>query len=141
LVEAVEPALKKAHYGIGETASQIIIQESSTRKVIVTFDRTSKDYLMESVDSGDSEQDVSISALNVNDRTGRAYFLDLKRTVPFRVSKDSDPKTMSILSAALDRYANKIGAPTRIYFNRIEATDGRLKRVVIFKAEDVSDAD
>lgn len=141
LIEAVEPALKKAHYGIGETAHQIILQEGSSRKIIVTFDSSSKNYLLDSVEGDDSAQDVAISALNVNDRTGRAYFLDLKRTIPFRVSKDADPKTISILSASLDRYANKNPAPTRIYFTRVEAVDERLKRVIIFKAEDVSDAE
>jgi hypothetical protein len=141
LVEAVEPALKKAHYGIGETAKRIVIEEQSSKKIIVTFDQSSKNYLLDNIDADDSEQDVSVSALNVNDRTGRAYFLDLKRTIPFRISRDADPKTIGILSAALDRYANRKGTPTRIYFSRVEAIDGRLKRIVIFKAEDVSDAE
>jgi hypothetical protein len=139
LVEAIEPALKKAHYGIGETAKKIVIEESSSRKLVITFDDHSKNYLMENVSGDDAEQDVSISALNVNDRTGRAYFLDLKRTIPFRVSKDADPKTMSVLSAALDRYANKSPAPIRISFSRVEALDGRLKRLVVFRALNVSD--
>ncbi|GKS02371.1 DUF7946 domain-containing protein [Sphingomonas aquatilis] len=141
LVEAVEPALKKAHYGIGQTVRKIVIQESTSRKVIVTFDSASKDYLLDSVEGDDSAQDVSISALNVNDRTGRAYFADLNRTIPFRVSKDAEPDTMTVLSGALDRYAKKKGVPTRIYFTRVEAIDERLKRVVIFKAEDVADAE
>lgn len=141
LVEAIEPALQKAHYGIGETASEIVIQEATTKTVIVKFNTASKNYLKADVDADDDVQDVSVSALNVNDRTGRAYFLDLKRTIPFRVSRDADPRTMSILSAGLDRYANKNPAPTRITFSRVEAVDGRLKRIIILKAEDVSDAD
>jgi hypothetical protein len=141
LVEAVEPALKKAHYGIGQTAVKIVIQESSSRKVIVTFDQNSKAYLADSIEGNKSAQDVSISALNVNDRTGRAYFADLNRTIPFKVSKDAEPDTMSVLSGALDRYANKKGVPTRIYFTRVEAVDERLKRIVIVKAEDVASAD
>lgn len=139
LVEAVEPALKKAHYGIGETARKIEIREETSRSVIITFDQSSKNYLLDNVDGDDGEQDVSISALNVNDRTGRAFFLDLGRTIPFRVPKDADPKTMSVLSASLDRYANKNPAPTRIWFSRIESVDERLKRVIIHKAEDISD--
>ena len=94
---------------------------------------------MDSLAADDDIQDVAISDLNVNDKTGRAYFLDLKRTIPFRVSKDADPKTMMVLSAGIDRYANKIAAPIRITFSRVEAIDGRLKRIVILKAEDVSD--
>lgn len=139
LVEAIEPALKKAHYGIGETVNEIVIQEDTSRKVVVRFNGRSKSYLLDNVDGADSEQDVSISALNVNDRTGRAYFLDQKRTVPFRVSRDAHPRTMSVLSASLDRYANKNPAPARITFSRVEATDGRLKRLVIIDAKDAND--
>lgn len=139
LVEAIEPALKKAHYGIGETAHEIVIEETNTKRVIVKFDRGSKSYLQDSMEGDDDVQDVAISALNVNDRTGRAYFLDLKRTIPFRVSKDADPKTISVLSAAIDRYANKLPAPIQITFSRVEAVDGRLKRIIILKAKDISD--
>lgn len=141
LVEAVEPALKKAHYGIGQTASKIVIKETHTTEIIVKFDERSKAYLLDNIDGELGEQDVSVSSLNVNDRTGRAYFLDLKRTIPFRIAKDAAPGTMSIISASLDGYANKNPAPVRLTFKRIEATDGRLKRVEVYRAQDVSDAD
>lgn len=139
LVEAVEPALKKAHYGVGQTASRIIIREKNEREIVIELNEKSKSYLLDSVDGGLSEQDVSVSSLNVNDRTGRAYFLDLRRTIPFRINRDADPKTMSTISASLDRYANDNRAPIRLFFKRVEATDGRLKRVEVFRAQDVSD--
>jgi len=139
LVEAIEPALKKGHYGIGGTALKIVIKEEQSRTIIVTFDEDSKQYLSESIDAGSDVQDVSVSALNVNDRTGRAFFLDLKRTVPFRIDKHADPDTISVLSAALDGYANEHIAPVRIRFKRIESSDGRLKRVIIYDAEDISE--
>ncbi|MCZ8324933.1 MAG: hypothetical protein O9283_06700 [Sphingomonadaceae bacterium] len=141
LVEAIEPALKKAHYGIGETATKIIIREKSEREVIIELDARSKSYLFDSADGGLSSQDVSVSSLNVNDRTGRAYFLDLRRTIPFRISRDAAPDTMSTISASLNSYANNQPAPIRLTFKRIEATDGRLKRVEVYRAEDVSDQD
>jgi hypothetical protein len=141
LVEAVEPALKKAHYGIDQTATKITISDTTTKSVVVEFDGKSKSYLMDNVDGGLSEQDVSVSSLNANDRTGRAYFLDLKRTIPFRVDRDAAPGTMAVLSASLDQYVNRNPAPVRLYFKRIETTDGRLKRVEIHRAEDVSDDD
>ena len=139
LVEAVEPALKKGHYGIGETANKIVIRENDSHNVVIEFNASSKNYLLSSLDADVGEQDVSISALNANDRTGRAYFLDLKRTVPFRVSKDADGDTMGVLSSSLDRYVNKHPAPIRLRFRRIEAVDGRLKRIVIYGAQDVSE--
>ena len=141
LVEAVEPALKKAHYGVGGTAREIVIEEKTSKKVVIKFDETSKKYLLDNVQGDEDAQDVSISALNVNDRTGRAYFLDLKRTVPFKVARDAHPNTMAILSGSLDRYANKNPAPTRIVFNRVESVDERLKRIIMLKADDVSRGD
>ncbi|GBH29797.1 DUF7946 domain-containing protein [Sphingobium xenophagum] len=141
LVEAIEPALKKAHYGIGETVNEIVIEETNTRRALVKFDTASQRYLKDSIDGDDDVQDVAISALNVNDRTGRAYFLDLQRTIPFRVSRDADSSTMTTLSAGINRYANKLPAPIRLTFSRVEAVDGRLKRIIILKAEDVSDAE
>lgn len=140
LVEAIEPALKKAHYGIGETAREIVIEETTTRRVMVKFDSLSASYLKDSVQADDDIQDVAISALNVNDRTGRAYFLDLQRTIPFRVSKDADPRTMIILSSGINRYANRLPAPIRLTFSRVEAIDGRLKRIIILKAQDLSES-
>jgi hypothetical protein len=139
LVEAVEPALKKGHYGIGETATKIIIRSESKKEVIVTFDRSSKQYLVDSVKADQTDQDVSISALNANDRTGRAFFLDLKRTIPFTVSREADASTLAVLSSGLDQYVNKNPAPIRIRFTPIEAVDGRLKRVIIYAAEDISE--
>lgn len=141
LTEAIEPALKKGHYGVGNTIKKIEIYEERSRRTIVTFDQETKDYLQTNEDAGIDEQDVSISALNVNDRTGRAYFLDLKRTVPFTVSRDALSSTIPTLSASLDRYAKKRNsAPIRLRFKRIEAADGRLKRLIVLGAEDVSDA-
>ena len=141
LVEAIEPALKKGHYGIGETADRIIIKEETSHEVIVSFDDASKRYLLGSIEADIDAQDVSISALNANDRTGRAYFLDLGRTIPFRVSRDADGGTMATLSASLDSYVNRHSAPLRLRFRRIEAVDGRLKRIIVYGAEDVTTAD
>jgi hypothetical protein len=138
LVEAVEPALKKGHYGIGSTISKIEIIESTSKRTVVHFNEDSKRYLSDSINADTDVQDVSISALNANDRTGRAYFLDLRRTIPFRIDRDADPKLITILSANLDKYVNRNPAPTRIKFKRVEAVDGRLKRIVIYDAEDIS---
>lgn len=140
LVEAVEPALKKGHYGIGSTVKKIEIYEEHTKKVVVVFDERSKEYLNTSEPAGREIVDSSISALNVNDRTGRAFLYDLQRTVPFLVARDAEPGTMATLGAALNRYARKRAVPIRITFTKIEAGDGRLKRLIIHKAEDVSDA-
>lgn len=139
LVEAIEPALKAAHYGIGETIDEIVLEEKSTSRVIIRFDSSSKRYLSASVNGEVQAQDVSISALNVNDRTGRAYFLDLARTIPFSISKEAEAGTIPTLSAGLDGYANQHEAPISIEFERIESADGRLKSIIILGAENIVD--
>jgi hypothetical protein len=138
LVEAVGPALKRGHSGIGDTANQIVIVNGDNNNTLITFDAASKDYISQTVDGTIDYQDVSISALNVNDRTGRAYFVDLHRTVPFLIAREAEPKTMSVLSRGLNNYANKNGATINIRFKRLNAIDGRLKRIIIYDATDVS---
>jgi hypothetical protein len=135
LVEAVEPALKKGHYAIGTSVQKIEIYEETTKKVVVTFDDQSKTYLNTNVPAGNDVQDASIPALNVNDRTGRAFLPELQRTVPFVVSRDARPGTMSALGGALRSYARKRPIYVRISFKKIESSDGRLKRLVIEGAE------
>jgi hypothetical protein len=141
LIEAVEPSLKRGHRVIGTSAQQITIVNGNNNQVLVGFDPGSKAYLEDDIDGGQSTQDVSISSLNVNSRYGRAYFGDLKRTVPFRVDRDASARTMTQLSKALDNYAKKTGRTVNITFTRIEATDERLKRIVIHDAKHLASDD
>lgn len=140
LVEAVEPSLKKAHRAIGPTAQQILIINGNNNNVIVGFDLKSRSYLEKDHDGGISTQDVSVASLNVNSRYGRVYFLDLGRTVPFKIDRDAHGRTLTELSKALDNYAKKTGATVNIRFRRIEAEDGRLKRIMIYDAWHLDDA-
>lgn len=141
LVEAVEPSLRKAHRAIGTTAKTITLFDNSSKKTSVFFDATSKEYLNDDIDAGTSTQDVSIPAMNINSRYGRAYFSDLSRTVPFKVSLDATPRTITELSRALDDYANKNGVTVNIRFLRIKSSDERLKRIVIYDAKHLDSDD
>ncbi|HEV2597307.1 hypothetical protein [Sphingopyxis sp.] len=141
LVEAVEPALKKGHYGIGNTIEKIEIYEESSRKTIVYFDQNSKNYLQSTNDGGNDIQLVTISALNANDRTGRAYFPELGRTVRFVVDRRSKAGTMAILSRSLDHYISKVNYPVSISYRKKVSSDGRLKSIEIFSATDPQDDD
>lgn len=141
LVEAVEPALKRAHRVIGRSAQNITIINGNNNNVLVGFDAKSQAYLEDDVDKGRDTQDVSVSSLNVNSRYGRVFFDDLHRTVPFRVDPDAKGRTITQLSKALDNYAKKTGRKVSITFNRIEAIDGRLKRIVIHDARHLKPED
>lgn len=141
LVEAVEPALKRAHRVVGSSADKIVIINGNNNNVLVGFDAKSKAYLEEDVDAGRDTQDVTVSSLNVNSRYGRVFFGDLHRTVPFRVDRTARGRTITQLSKALDNYAKKNGRTVSITFSRIEASDGRLKRIVIHDARHLAPGD
>lgn len=138
LVEAIEPALKRGHYSIGRSVNEIVIINGDSNKVIVNFDDASKSYLESSAVTEEDLKDVSVSSLNANDKTGRVYFFDLGRTVPFKIASEAHPRTIGSLSTALDGYAKKTGATVSIKFERVEAPDGRLKRIIIYDAYIIS---
>lgn len=82
---------------------------------------------------------MSVAALNVNARTGRVFFFDLGRTIPFRVPADAAPKTIANLSRFLTRYAEKDPKRVDISFKRITYQDGRLKRIVIVDCDQIDE--
>lgn len=139
LVEAVEPALKKGHYGVGNTIEKIEIYEETSRKVIVHFDENSKTYLQSTNEGGNDIQLVTVSALNGNDRTGRVYFPELGRTVRFVVDKRAKAGTMAILSRSLDHYISKVYYPVAVSYRKKVSSDGRLKSIEIYGANDPQD--
>ena len=108
---------------------------------MVGFDHSSKRYLEDDVDTGQDQQDVSVASLNVNSKYGRVYFGDLKRTIPFRIDRNASGRTLTELSRGLDDYAKKTGLEVNITFSRIEAVDGRLKRILIHDARHLQSDD
>ena len=134
LIEAVEPSVRRAHRVIGSSAAEITLFDPERPAARAYFDRTSKDYLENDLNGGISTQDVSVGALNVNSRYGRAFFADLGRTVPFKVAREAHPRTMTELSRGINNYAKKNGLTVSIRFMKILAVDDRLKRVIIYDA-------
>jgi hypothetical protein len=134
LIDAVEPSIRQAHRAVGNTVNNILIINGSNNNVMVKYDSVSKAYLETDIEDKTLTQDVSIASLNVNSKYGRAYFFDIGKTVPYRVHKDANPRTLTQLSKALDNYAKKNGATVNITFTKIIANDDRLKRIVIHDA-------
>lgn len=130
LTEAVTPSLLRGHSWIGHHEQQIQIRTG--KQILVDFNQRTKEYLKnEIVEEGESVQDVSVAALNVNSKHGRVYFFDLGRTVPFRVAKDANERTIPTLSRYLTQYAERTGATVNIRFKKIFYIDGRLKRLLV----------
>jgi hypothetical protein len=129
LAEASEPALRRAHRWIAP-GRKIDLDINNLEDV--RFDVNTKDYLeFEEIEPVDTASDVSVAALNVNNRTGRVFMSDLGRTVPYKVLKDAHARTVPNLAKYLTQYAEKTGATVNIRFQSILTADGRLKRVLI----------
>lgn len=130
LAEAAAPGLQRAHRWIDRNSKKIVV--SDVQEGSVTLDTETKDYL-QIEDTGDvMSQDVTVSALNANNRTGRVYFEDLGRTIPFKVGREATPRTLSNLSKYLNRYVDKTNEWVSIKYLPIKFADGRMKRIVIF---------
>jgi len=138
LSEAIEPAIRNIHSPIGGTANKVVLIYGDNNNVV--FDQATKDYVDTSIKSEDLETlDVSVSSINVHDRTGRAYLADRHHTVRFEIAKDAAPRTLPTLMASLNEYAAKRERWVSITFHAFRAPDGRIKKVRIFDAVPASD--
>lgn len=130
LAEAAEPGLQRAHRWIDQANKKIVVADGDEEPI--ALDAETKEYLRIEATDEVASQDVTVSALNANNRTGRVYFEDLKRTIPFKISRDAENRTLSNLSKYLSRYVDKTNEWVSIKFLPIRFADGRLKRIVIF---------
>lgn len=137
LAEAATPGLERAHRWIDTTKKTISVQGAASEGVV--FDSQTKDYLQDEDIGRRASQDVTVSALNANNKTGRVYFEDLGRTIPFKVAKEAKGRTTSNLSRFLVRYVDKNNEWVNIDYLPVYYSDGRLKRVVIYDCERASD--
>ncbi len=137
MVEASEGGLKAAHRWITSGQKKISVNDDQGE---VELDENTREYV-EGTDTGEeTTRDVSVAALNVNNRTGRVYVHDEGRTIPFLVHRDATGRTITNLSTYLDEYAHKTGATVNIRYLPLIHTDGRTKRLIIFDCFDIEEA-
>jgi hypothetical protein len=139
LVDSVESPMREAHTVIGNSAHDIQIVNGQNNVVINHLTLVTKEYVTITL-KGDSERvDVSVGSLNANQGTGRAWFGNLGKLVPFNVSNKASSRTLAALSWGIDQYVNKTGQRVSIIYEPLRAADGRLKRIIIYDAEPASD--
>jgi hypothetical protein len=138
LAEAATPGLERAHRWIDLSSKKIVVGSSKRH---VTLDTRSKTYLENEIQGGHQRQDVTVASLNGNNKTGRVYFDDLGRTIPFKVAREAKGRTTVNLSRYLTRYLNKTNEWVNIEYMPFFYSDGRLKRILIFDCEPASDND
>lgn len=137
MVEAAEAGIKSAHRWISSGQKTISINDDDGE---VELDLETRAYV-ESVNMGNEvTRDVSVAALNVNNRTGRVYLHDEGRTIPFLVHREAEGHTITNLSTYLDEYAHKTGATVNIRYRPMVHSDGRVTRLIIFDCFDIQDA-
>lgn len=134
LGEAVEPSLKKAHTVISNGAGQVVIISGSNN--IIRLDERTKSYILTTERDHDVRQLlVSVGMLNANTRNGRVYNHELKRTVPFHVINDANPRTLPNLAQSLQRYSSRYTQSIRseivIVFTTERSIDGVEKKYIV----------
>lgn len=138
MVDAVEPAVRKAHTSIGKGANNIVIISGDNN--VVRFDRTTKEYVNTSVNDQEiRSKRFSVGSFNANDNTGRVYDSDLGRTVAFQINKGSDIETIRAISNSIGSYAlSRAGAQTAygvaLKYTRMLDMEGRVKKIFVIKA-------
>lgn len=138
LADALSPSLLRGHSWIDHP--QQIIKIRTGRQIISEFNQLTKRHLKEEIFEDDvNNQDVSVAALNVNARTGRVFFFNLGRTIPFRVPKDANGQTIPNLSIYLTKYAEKNPKRVNIEFQKISRLDGTLKRILIKNCKEIDE--
>lgn len=130
LAEAATPGLTRAHSWIDSDEKSISVDGVGGEPIVLDSD--TKEYMNTEDMGGRTIQIVSVGALNANSRVGRIYFHDLHRTVPFKVSRDAHPRTISTLSRNLTQYIDRTNENVTIEYSPIFYPDKRLKRVLIF---------
>ena len=137
MVEAAEGGLKGAHRWIDRDSKKITVIDGDDT---ISLDTATRTYVEEEYIGDEQTRDVSVAALNVNNKTGRVFLFDEGRTVPFLVHRDAAGRTITNLSIYLNQYARKTGAKVNIRFRPMTHIDGRIKRLVIFDCFDIQDA-
>lgn len=137
LIEAMDPAIRKAHTIINNGTININII-SGAEKIAELNDRT-KEYINTDVEEGITHiKAVSVGMLNVNTRHGRVFDRDLGRTIPISIPKSATPGTLSNLGRSLQRYGQNeienISSLIFIKYKRILSLDGDVKSYIVLNA-------
>lgn len=135
LVEAVEPSLARAHKVIRDERTTIT---ASLGRTSFSFDRHTREFIETSAVDLDASRAVgNVASYNVNNRTGRIFFNNFGRTVPFTLARDVDQGSEIALGRSLQNYTEHRLAndDIQIQFRAIRAADNRIKRIIVTRAQ------
>ncbi len=146
LVQALEPAIRRAHGAIGHGTNTIVIKVEGDAEQIV-FDANSKAYLLTNVINDEVRtKRFMVTSFDGRARTGRIFDLEDEQGYTFELDKDAGFQSLKSIADAARAYAlrgrGEFTADIEIVgvFTSIDAVDGRLKKMRILKsAKDMSD--
>lgn len=140
LVQAIEPAVRRAHGAINRGATKIVISVEGGEDEVV-FDERSKAYLLENmVNDTIRTQRFMVTSFDGRARTGRMFHLEDEQAYTFELSKNANYKALEVIADAAYAYAlrssgqfdQRLEAVFR--FSSIDAVDGRIKKIVVYQA-------
>ncbi len=139
LVTRIEPPLTRAHSVIGKTAETITFK--SRRKEIVVLDNQSKLFLEARLSEDFQTIDTNVTSFNVLTGNGRLYHPEEESTVPFSLTSEPLSGTPSVLISSMEQYSLGRTGLIRVTAQRVETTEGRLKKLSLSAAEEIPVSD
>jgi hypothetical protein len=139
IVDAIEPAMRRAHTIINHGAGNITIVGGTGN--MVNLDRSTKEYVWTSIrDDGIKTKLFSVASYSANSGTGRAFDFEAGKTIPFEIAKEIDRESLTSILASMSSYAlrRKLGenlkSSVALKYQSIVSVDGRTKKIIVLKA-------
>lgn len=138
-VESVEKPLQRSHNIIVNEGVNIILELGDQGQA--KFDHETAEYLRQTNYDDTLEYRVaSISSMRANDRSGRAFIVDMGKNITFKLSDSISAKSVEVLMSSFRRYFSNFGNDKiRIAFTSMKASDDKIKWVLIESASEISD--
>jgi hypothetical protein len=137
VVESVTPPLRQAHNVIGYGARTVNVYMAGEA---VEFNEDTKAYLGESEFEKEVKNSViSVSVLNGNDFTGRAYSNEFGRNVTFLLDDEISPESVEALTWSHTQYFRRRPSEIIGSYNSWVSPNGKIKKIVIRRATRIED--
>jgi hypothetical protein len=130
LVDRIEPSMRRGHDVIDQGATRLEITKGATP--IVILDSDTKAWVNTNiVDDDYSVRTVSVSAFNANTGNGRAYLVDVGKTVPFSLTREPHKGSYETLASSLNRYTRGVDSRIHVTSKDVVSVDGRVKKLIL----------
>ncbi|MEP1091914.1 MAG: hypothetical protein ABJH33_01225 [Rhizobiaceae bacterium] len=143
LVEAAEPSVRLGHTVINHGVINININQAAEveQSSLALLNPETKKFVWDKIINNEMRAKLfSIGSFNANQGTGRAFDLELGKSIPFEILKDADAQTINTILQSISDYTRKrrlgdnLRSAVALKYTSVDAVDGRLKKIRIHKA-------